>query len=54
MKPESSPPRLRHHYGNADYVLFDNGWQFQMALESPLSLDAARVADAAATAPATH
>jgi hypothetical protein len=41
-----------HHHGNADYLLFDNGWQFQMVLQTPLSLDAARVA-AAASMPAT-
>jgi hypothetical protein len=33
-----------HHNANADYVLFDNGWQFQMKLDAPLTLDAARVA----------
>jgi hypothetical protein len=38
---------LGHRHGNADYVLFDNGWQFQMALSSPLALDAAKVAAAA-------
>jgi hypothetical protein len=32
---------------NTDYLLFDNGWQFQMALSSPLTLDAAKVAAAA-------
>lgn len=36
-----------HHNVNADYVLFDNGWQFQMTLISPLRLDAAKVAAAA-------
>jgi hypothetical protein len=35
-----------HHNANADYVLFDNGWQFQMALVTPLTLDAAKVASA--------
>lgn len=40
-----------HHSGNADYVLFDNGWQFEMTLMTPLTLDAARVA-AAASVPA--
>lgn len=40
-----------HHNGNADFVLFDNGWQFQMTLVSPLTLDASKVA-AAASVPA--
>ena len=35
---------LAHHHGMPDMVLFDNGWQCQMALSSPLTLDAARVA----------
>jgi hypothetical protein len=39
----------RHHQANADYVLFDVGWQFQMALTSPLNVDAGQVASAAAT-----
>jgi hypothetical protein len=38
-----------HHQGNADYVLYDAGWQFQMTLTSPLSVDAGQVASAAAT-----
>ncbi len=37
------------HAGNIDAVLFDNGWQFQMAFTQPLTLDASRIADAAAT-----
>lgn len=37
-----------HHRGAGDYVLFDNGWQFQMALNSPLTLDAGKVAAAEA------
>jgi hypothetical protein len=37
---------------NTDYLLFDNGWQFQMALSSPLTLDAAKVAAAADLPPA--
>lgn len=41
----------RHHAANADYVLFDNGWQFQMVLDQPLMLDIAQVS-AAAAAPA--
>lgn len=31
----------RHRSGN--FVMFDNGWQFQMVLSTPLMLDAARV-----------
>ena len=43
---------LSHGHGmNSDYLLFDNGWQFQMVLQSPLTLDARRVA---ALAPAAH
>jgi len=38
-----------HHAGSVDAVLFDNGWQFQMAVTQPLTLDAAKVAEAAAT-----
>jgi hypothetical protein len=34
-------------------VLFDNGWQFQMVLQSPLTLDAGQIA-AAMGALATH
>jgi len=37
-----------HRTANADYVLFDTGWQFQMALQEPLRLDAAQVSAAAA------
>ena len=33
---------------NSDFLLFDNGWQFQMVLDSPLTLDAGKVAEAAA------
>lgn len=36
-----------HHHGTADYVLFDNGWQCQMVLSTPLTLDASRIAAAA-------
>lgn len=35
---------MHHHNGNADYILFDDGWQFQMTLASPLTLDEAKVA----------
>ncbi len=38
-----------HHAKNTDYVLFDAGWQFQMALTSPLDVDAGQVASAATT-----
>jgi len=30
---------ISHHNANTDYVVFDNGWQFQMALQAPLVLD---------------
>ena len=36
-----------HHAASADYVLFDSGWQFQMALQEPLALDSTRVSTAA-------
>lgn len=39
-----------HRVTGADYVLFDSGWQFQMSLQEPLSLDAAQVTAAAAMA----
>ena len=39
-----------HRVGSADYILFDAGWQFQMALQMPLTLDAAQVSAAAAIA----
>jgi hypothetical protein len=35
---------LSHHQGGG--VLFDTGWQFEMVLQSPLTLDAASVAAA--------
>ncbi len=39
-----------HHRANSyDFVVFDVGWQFQMVLDSPVTLDAAQVAAAAAT-----
>jgi hypothetical protein len=41
---------LAHHsVNNTDFLLYDAGWQFQMILDSPLTLDAAQVAAAAAT-----
>jgi hypothetical protein len=39
-----------HRAGSADFILFDAGWQFQMALQEPLKLDAAQVSAAAAIA----
>ena len=39
-----------HRAGSADYILFDTGWQFQMALQQPLTLDAAQVSAAVAMA----
>jgi hypothetical protein len=40
---------LNHHrIANTDYLLFDNGWQFEIALSTPLTVDAAKVAAAAA------
>jgi hypothetical protein len=38
------------HRHRGDYALFDAGWQFEMILQSPLSLDAERVAAAMAGA----
>ncbi len=38
----------RHHMSNADYVLFDAGWQFQMRLQNPLEVNAGQIAAAAA------
>jgi hypothetical protein len=39
-----------HRSSSTDYVLFDSGWQFQMALQEPLTLDAAQVSAATAMA----
>ena len=36
-----------HRASSIDFVLFDSGWQFQMALQEPLTLDAAQVSAAA-------
>lgn len=39
---------LTHHRAaSADYVLFDSGWQFQMALQEPLMLNVAQISAAA-------
>ncbi|HTX41851.1 MAG TPA: hypothetical protein VMD25_08495 [Acidobacteriaceae bacterium] len=40
------------HHGTADYVLFASGWQFDMVLNAPVTLDAGRVAADMAAAPA--
>ena len=40
-----------HHNSHVDYLLYDAGWQFQMTLQGPLTLDVNRVAAAAATKP---
>lgn len=41
---------LAHHsVNNTDFLLYDAGWQFQMVLDSPVTLDAGQVAAAAAT-----
>lgn len=42
-----------HSQNNTDFVLYDAGWQFQIVLDSPLTLDAAQVA-AAAAAPSAN
>jgi hypothetical protein len=39
---------LGRHHGGTTAVLFDTGWQFELVLQSPLSLDAASVAAASA------
>jgi hypothetical protein len=38
-----------HHVNGTDFVLYDAGWQFQMVLDSPVTLDPAQVAAAATT-----
>jgi type IV secretion system protein VirB10 len=42
-----------HRANNYDFVVFDVGWQFQMVLDSPVTLDAAQVT-AAATTPSAN
>ena len=37
-----------HRAGSNDFILFDSGWQFEMAVQEPLTLDAAQVSAAAA------
>ncbi len=44
---------LTMHHRSGNFVMFDNGWQFQMVLAAPLTLDAARV-QAAAQMPAAQ
>ena len=39
---------MHRHAGNGSGPLIDTGWQFEMVLESPLSVDAESVAAAAA------
>jgi hypothetical protein len=36
------------HMKDTDFVLYDAGWQFQMVLDSPITLDASQVSAAAA------
>jgi hypothetical protein len=38
-----------HHANSTDFVLYDAGWQVQMVLDSPVTLNAAQVAAAAST-----
>ena len=45
------PLIIIHHGGGSGGVLFDSGWQFEMVLENPVSVDAAKVAEAAAHTP---
>jgi hypothetical protein len=42
-----------HRANNYDFVVFDVGWQFQMVLDSAVTLDAAQIA-AAATTPSAN
>jgi hypothetical protein len=37
-----------HHANNTDFLLYDAGWQFQMVLDSPVTLDATQVTAATA------
>jgi hypothetical protein len=41
----------RHRVNSYDFAVFDTGWQFQLVLDSPLTLDLAQVTAAAAMAP---
>ena len=40
---------MAHHNGGSSGVLVDTGWQFEMVLEGPLSVDLASVAGANAS-----
>jgi hypothetical protein len=40
-----------HSANNTDFLLYDAGWQFQMILDSPLTLVAEQVTAAATAAP---
>jgi type IV secretion system protein VirB10 len=40
---------LSHHQGRSNGVLFETGWQFEMVLQSPVSVDAMSVTAAVAT-----
>jgi hypothetical protein len=42
---------LGHRHLGSSGVIFDTGWQFEMVLDSPLSVDAASVAAAAVASP---
>jgi hypothetical protein len=45
---------MAHHRANStDFVLYDSGWQFQVVLDSPVTLDEAQVS-AAAAAPSAN
>jgi len=41
----------RHHANGYDFAVFDVGWQFQLVLDGPVTLDTARVTAAAAMTP---
>jgi hypothetical protein len=43
---------FHHSAGNADYLVHDAGWQFQMKLAAPLSLNPNQIALASQTVPA--
>jgi hypothetical protein len=40
---------IGHHSGGGNSILFDTGWQFEMVLNSPVSVDASSVASAIAS-----
>ena len=42
---------IGHHHGGSNYVLFDTSWQFDLVLQSPLTLDATKVAAAISATP---